>query len=107
MLIGFHFIAEKLQALSLLVVFGFLIHLTVIVGLLMIMYWHSFTKKLVNLLITPVKWFRSAEKFAQMQVSLDSKIDDFYKESLRIKSEGFKLLRVAILTFLQLVFFTI
>ncbi len=104
MLIGFHFIAEKLQALSLLVVFGFLIHLTVIVGLLMIMYWHSFTKKLVNLLITPVKWFRSAEKFAQMQVSLDSKIDDFYKESLRIKSEGFKLLRVAILTFLQLVF---
>ncbi|BAP85258.1 membrane protein [Paucilactobacillus hokkaidonensis JCM 18461] len=105
MLIGFHFIAEKLQALSLLVVFGFLIHLTVIVGLLMIMYWHSFTKKLVNLLITPVKWFRSAEKFAQMQVSLDSKIDDFYKESLRIKSEGFKLLRVAILTFLQLVFY--
>lgn len=39
LLIGFHFIAEKLHALSLLVLFGFLIHLAVIVGLLMVMYW--------------------------------------------------------------------
>ncbi|KIS02721.1 lysylphosphatidylglycerol synthase transmembrane domain-containing protein [Paucilactobacillus wasatchensis] len=105
LMIGFHYIAVKLHALSLLVVFGFLIHLTVIVGLLMIMYWHGFTKRLVNLLISPIKWFRSAEKFAAMKANLDSKIDNFYQESLRIKSEGVKLLEVVILTFFQLLFY--
>ncbi|WP_461240965.1 lysylphosphatidylglycerol synthase transmembrane domain-containing protein [Paucilactobacillus sp. N302-9] len=105
LIIGFHFIAEKLQALSLFVVFGFLIHLAVIVGLLMVMYWHGFTKQLVNLLITPVKWFRSAEKFAEMKVNIDEKIDTFYAESVKLKSEGFKLVRVFVVTFVQLLFY--
>ncbi|KRM09803.1 integral membrane protein [Paucilactobacillus suebicus DSM 5007 = KCTC 3549] len=105
LIIGFHFLAEKLQALSLLVIFGFLVHLTVIVGLLMVMYWHSFTKRLVNLCIKPLKWFMSPERFVKMKFNLDDKIDSFYKESLKLKSEGVKLLRVFILTFLQLMFY--
>lgn len=105
LVIGFHYIAEKLQALSLLVVFGFLIHLAVIIGLLMIMYWHSFTKKLVNIAIIPVRWFRSDEKFAVMKNNLDAKIDTFYAESMRIKSEGMKMVRVFIITFIQLLFY--
>lgn len=105
LVIGFHYIAEKLQALSLLVIFGFLIHLAVIVGLLMIMYWHGFTKQLVNTLLIPVKWFMSVDRFTKMKVNLDTKIDSFYHESLRIKSEGIKMLRVVLLTICQLVFY--
>ncbi len=44
LLIGFHFVASKLHFLALFVIFGFLIHFFVIVGLLLIMYWPSFTK---------------------------------------------------------------
>ena len=105
LLIGFHYIAEKLQALSLLVIFGFLVHFTVIVGLLMIMYWHSFTKKVVNLCIAPGKWFMSADRFVKMKLNLDTKIDSFYQESLKIKSEGVKMLRVCLLTICQLAFY--
>lgn len=105
LVIGFHYIAEKLQALSLLVIFGFLIHFAVIVGLLMVMYWHGFTKRLVNVCLIPVKWFVSAERFVKMKMSLDDKIDSFYHESLRIKSEGVKMLRVCLLTVCQLAFY--
>lgn len=105
LIIGFHYIAEKLHALSLLVIFGFLIHFTVIIGLLMVMYWHSFTKRLVNLCIMPAKWFISPTRFMKMKVNLDTKIDTFYHESLRIKSEGVKLVRVCALTVVQLAFY--
>lgn len=44
-LIGFRFIADKLHVLSMLIIFGFLIHFAVIAGLIMIMYWYNFTKK--------------------------------------------------------------
>ena len=54
LMIGFHYIEEKLHALAILVVLGFLIHLAVIVGLLMVMYWYRFTKRAMNLLIRPV-----------------------------------------------------
>lgn len=105
LVIGFHFIAEKLQALSLLVVFGFLFHLAVVVGLLMIMYWNGMTKKLVNLLIKPVKWCGSKDKYESIKSNLDEKIDSFYKESLKMKQEGFKLVKVAIMTLIQLLFY--
>lgn len=105
LVIGFHFIAEKLQALSLLVILGFVFHLAVVIGLLMIMYWNSMTKRLVNLFIIPVKWFRSEDKFNSVKANLDAKIDSFYRESLKMKHEGFKLVKVAIMTLVQLIFY--
>ena len=50
-LIGFRFIADKLHVLSMLIIFGFLIHFAVIAGLIMIMYWYNFTKKMVRVMI--------------------------------------------------------
>ena len=102
LLIGFHYIAEKLHALSLLVVFGFLIHLSVIVALLMIMYWYGFTKRAMNILIKPAGWFVSEKHYQRIVDSFNEKVDSFHQESLKMKKEYGKLARVAVVTILQL-----
>lgn len=101
-LIGFHYIASKLHALSLFVIFGFLIHLSVIVALLMVMYWYRFTKKVTNICIKPAAWFMEAERFADMKVRLNEKIDSFYEESVRMKTQYKKMAKVAVVTIIQL-----
>lgn len=105
LLVGFHYIAAKLHVLSLLVVFGFLIHLSVIVGLLLVMYWYSFTKKATNILIRPAHWFMKADRYEKMEAMLNEKIDTFYQESLKIKSEYGKMAKVSLITLLQLAFY--
>lgn len=105
LLVGFHYIATKLHALSLLVVFGFLIHLSVIVGLLLVMYWYGFTKKATDILIRPAHWFMKQGRYQKMQVTLNEKIDTFYQESLKIKSEYGKMAKVSLITLLQLAFY--
>ena len=107
LLIGFHYIEEKLHALVLLVVFGFTIHLAVIVGLLMVMYWYHFTKKATNLLIKPLALFMKAKRYERMKILLNEKIDSFYQESLKMKKEYGKLARVCIVTIAQLFFYYI
>ncbi|KRN58107.1 lysylphosphatidylglycerol synthase transmembrane domain-containing protein [Limosilactobacillus secaliphilus] len=101
-LIGFHYIASKLHALSLFVIFGFLIHLSVIVALLMVMYWYKFTKKMTNICIKPAAWFMEPQHYADMKVRLNEKIDSFYSESLRMKSQYKKMAKVALVTIIQL-----
>ena len=101
-LIGFHYIAEKLHALSLFVLFGFTIHLAVIVGLLMVMYWYTFTKQLVRIFLVPLKWFGGQKRYQRVWESLDTKIDTFYQESVKMKREYRKLGKVAVVTLLQL-----
>ena len=100
--IGFHYIAEKLHALSLLVLFGFTIHLGVIVALLMVMYWYSFTKRVTNLVLLPVRWFGGARRYQRLGRKLNQKIDTFYQESVKMKREYNKLGKVAVVTLLQL-----
>lgn len=101
-LIGFHYIAEKLHALSLFVLFGFTIHLAVIVGLLMVMYWYTFTKQLVRIFLVPLKWFGGQKRYQRVWESLDTKIDTFYQASVKMKREYRKLGKVAVVTLLQL-----
>ncbi|AMV68574.1 Integral membrane protein LafC, accessory function in glycolipid and LTA synthesis [Pediococcus damnosus] len=105
LLIGFHFLAEKMSYLSLFVVFGFLIHLTVIIGLLLVMYWHGFTKKLISWIMIPIGWFVKKERFERWQVTIDEKVDTFYKESVRIKTQWKLLAKVFVMTFFQLLFY--
>ncbi|MHA8138138.1 lysylphosphatidylglycerol synthase transmembrane domain-containing protein [Lactobacillaceae bacterium Scapto_B20] len=105
LLIGFHYIAEKLHYLSLFVIFGFIIHLVVIIVLLMIMYWHGFTKKMLQLLMKPVRYFVKKERYNKWQATLNQKIDNFYHESVRIAHRWRLLLKVAVITFFQLLFY--
>ena len=88
LLVGFHYIATKLHALSLLV-----------------MYWYGFTKKATNILIRPAHWFMKQGRYQKMQVTLNEKIDTFYQESLKIKSEYGKMAKVSLITLLQLAFY--
>ena len=105
LLIGFHFIAEKLHALSLLVLLGFVIHLAVIVGLLLVMYWYGFTKRALNLLIKPCVWFMKPQRYERLRISLNEKVDSFYQESLRMKEEYGKMAKVCLVTLCQLFFY--
>lgn len=105
LLIGFDYIAAKMSYLSLFVVFGFLIHFAVIIGLLLVMYWHGFTKKLISWIMIPVGWFVKEDRYAKWKVSLDEKVDTFYLESVRIKSQWKLLIKIFIMTFFQLLFY--
>ncbi|MEQ7722127.1 lysylphosphatidylglycerol synthase transmembrane domain-containing protein [Levilactobacillus brevis] len=105
LVIGFNQIQDKLHALVWLVVFGFSIHLAVIVGLLMVMFWHAFTKKAVAVILKPVRWFIKAERFDRMEANINEKIDSFYAESVRISGQWKLMLRVFVITFFQLLFY--
>ncbi|WP_426665275.1 lysylphosphatidylglycerol synthase transmembrane domain-containing protein [Lactiplantibacillus plantarum] len=105
MLIGFHYLAEKLSYLSLYVLLGFLIHFAVIVGLLLVMYWYNFTKRAVKIVLIPVSWFMKAERFAKFENNISEKIDSFYEESVRMTKDWRMLVEVCIITFLQLLFY--
>lgn len=77
LLIGFDQVSRHFGALAIFIVFGFVIHVIVIVGLLMVMYYYKFTKKLVRIIMIPVGWFVKPEKKMAMQLDLDHKIDTF------------------------------
>lgn len=105
LLIGFNFVAKKLHYLALFLIFGFLIHLFVIIGLLMVMYIPKLTKRLVNILIYPIKWFKSPVKFDELATVLDKKIDILYAESIRLGRSPKLILKISGLTFIQLLFY--
>ncbi|MFD0897815.1 lysylphosphatidylglycerol synthase transmembrane domain-containing protein [Loigolactobacillus binensis] len=102
---GFKLVAAKFTYLAWLVVFGFIIHLTVITALLLIMYWYNFTKGLVRLLMRPLGWFMSTARVTKLETTLNQKIDNFYRESLRIKNQTGMLIKASILTLIQLLFY--
>ncbi len=81
LIVGFNQVASRFGALSLLIVFGFVIHVTVIIGLLLVMYYYRFTKKLVAWFVHIAGWFISAERQTRLQTKMDEKIDTFYAES--------------------------
>lgn len=105
LIIGFEYLIDKVHALAWFVLFGFLIHLVVIVGLLMVMYWHQFTKKIINVLIKPLKWFVSEERYQNWVAVINEKIDSFYVESVKIGHQWKLLIKVFVLTFFQLLFY--
>lgn len=105
--VGFHLIADKLHVMGLLVIFGFLIHLVVILGLLLVMYWYDFTKKMVNLCLRPIKRFVSSERYAKYEKFINEKIDNFYRESLQLKTNYRLLFKISWMTLIQLFFYYI
>lgn len=102
LIIGFHYMASKLSYLSLFVVFGFIIHLAVIIGLFLVMFWPQFTKKAMRIVMIPVGWFTKAERVNDWIVRLDTKIDLFYQESVQLIGQWRLLLKVIAITFVQL-----
>lgn len=102
LVIGFHYMVSKMSYLSLFVVFGFLIHFAVIIGLFMVMFWPQFTKKALRVVLAPVGWFGHQERKVDMIVRLDTKVDLFYEESVQLIGQWRLLLKVILITFVQL-----
>jgi len=102
MFIGFERLSIHIGPLAWLIVFGMLIHVTVIIGLLLVMYYYRLTKKLVAICLVPVGWILGQERRQKMAAQLDTKIDTFYKESLHLKQEKKKVLMAAVVTLVQL-----
>lgn len=105
LIIGFGYVFQKMSYLSFFVIFGFGIHLFVIIMLLMVMYWHRFTKKLMMMVIKPLKWFVKPGHFIKIQNILSRKIDTFYAESVRMAHQKKLILKIMIVTFFQLFFY--
>lgn len=105
LIIGFQYVIEKMQFLAWFVLFGFLIHFAVIVGLLLVMFKPQFTKQAAKIALYPVKWFVSADRYTNLQETMAEKIDNLYLESIRIGRQWKLLLKVIVLTFCQLLFY--
>lgn len=105
MLFGFHLIAAKMHVMAILIAFGFLIHFSVIIGLLMVMYWNKLTRKLVNACLKPLKWLPNKEIYPKWKQKLDEKIDTFYQESLRLKRDKRAILKISLITLVQLMLY--
>ena len=106
LLIGYHYVADKLHAWALFILFGCAIHLFVIVGLLLVMYWPAFTRKLSHLLLLPIKLVNKTTH-QQWEAILEKKIDNFHEESRRISGDAVALLKAIGLTFIQLLFYNL
>lgn len=105
MVVGFERIAAHVGPLASLIVFGMTIHVFVIIGLLLVMYYYNFTKKLVGILLIPVGWFVGQEKRQELDTQLAEKIDTFYEESLHLKQEKWKVIKACALTLVQLMLY--
>lgn len=105
LVISFKSIADSFSGLAILIIGGFIIHIVTISILLMIMYYYKLTKKIAVILLKPIKHFLKPEKGEQIEQTTLNKIDTFYQESLVLKKEPIKVLKAAILTFLQLLFY--
>lgn len=103
MIFGYKYVSKDLSALSILVLLSFLIHLVVVIGLLMVMYWYPFTQKLVN---TGFRWLRRVKSGVATELmyeKINQKMDNFYAESLYMKDDKLLMVKASILTILQLV----
>lgn len=102
LLIEFHYMVTKMSFLSIFVIFGFLIHFGVILGLLLVMFWPNFTKRSVRGIAKVLKFFVSSQRITENVEKLDGKIDLFYEESLHIINQWKLILSVAVVTLFQL-----
>jgi uncharacterized protein (TIRG00374 family) len=105
MVVSFQSVARHFGGLALMIVFGLVIHVVTISFLLMIMYYYNFTKRMVQVVLKPVLFFLKPEKRDRILASADRSIDSFYNESLVLKEERKKVIKAAILTFLQLLLY--
>ncbi|QIL50357.1 flippase-like domain-containing protein [Weissella coleopterorum] len=104
LIVGFQFITTKLHQMTLIVVLGFLIHLVVVTLLLLVMYSPKVTHRLVELCLIPVRWV-SLKHYQKWYAKILSKIDNFHAESLRMGRDIKTLVKVIIVTFIQLMFY--
>ena len=100
---GYGYLSNNLSKLKLLILLSFIIHFVIVIALLMIMYWYSFTRKLVNIVFKGIYVFKKDEKVNQLYQRTIEKMDTFYAESNYMRDQPILMIKVSALTVLQLV----
>lgn len=102
LIFGLHHLLGGVPQLKYLVSIGFIVHLAVIIGLLLIAKSTFVTKRIVHLLLVPVRLFVKKERYEHLKQSLDGKINNFHEETSRISADKGLLIKTCINTSLQL-----
>ncbi|APB30901.1 lysylphosphatidylglycerol synthase transmembrane domain-containing protein [Vagococcus teuberi] len=100
---GYSFLSSSLSKLKILILLSFIIHFVIVIGLLMIMYWYSFTRKLVDIIFKGIRLFAKGEKIDALYQKTVEKMDTFYEESRYMREQPVLMFKVSVLTILQLV----
>ncbi len=104
---GFKWVSTSLENLSYLILIGFTIHFIVVFCLLMVMFWHSLTKKIVNSVFRLLNRFKLGRRLEKFHQPIISKMETFYEQSIYMKNQGKLIFKISILTILQLIVYYI
>ncbi len=102
---GFKKVELQIHQLSWLILLGFLIHIVVVAGLLMIMYWYPMTNKIVALGLKFVSRWIGQERAERLERKVHEKMENFYAESHYMRSQKKLMLHTCLLTTIQLIFY--
>ncbi|MGX7025097.1 lysylphosphatidylglycerol synthase transmembrane domain-containing protein [Vagococcus hydrophili] len=106
-ILGFHWVSGNLEKLSYFILIGFAIHFFVVFCLLMVMFWHTGTQKIVNGFFNLARRFKIGRKLERKRESTLAKMDNFYEHSRYMKNEPVLMLKTSILTIAQLLVYYI
>lgn len=106
-ILGFKWVSDSLQNLSYLILLGFSIHFVVVFCLLMVMFWHSLTKNIVNGMFNLFSLFKLGKKMEKFRQPLLDKMETFYEQSRYMKSQPTLMIKTSLLTILQLLMYYI
>jgi len=104
LLVGFHYIQDKLHEWATIVWLGFGMHVLVVLALLALMFMPRLTNALVNVTFKIIGWF-SKRKAQEWRPLVDEQIEGFHKESQLMQENVRDVIRASIVTFVQLVFY--
>lgn len=100
---GFHWVSDNFSKLSYLIIFGFIIHFVVVFCLLMVMFSHKFTSKIVEGVFRFLNKFKLGRKLGKFHDSFINKMNNFYEQSHSMKNEPILMVKTSLLTILQLI----
>lgn len=111
LIIGSYYMGDQIHIMRYLMVFGFVIHFAVIVGLILVMYWYGLTKKLTAICLGFIKYFgfggreKRMQRYYRANKWVDGRLENFHQESLRMSKDWTLILKGVLLTSLQLMFY--
>lgn len=99
---GFSLVASKFAGLAIFIFIGFALHVSSIILLLLAMFAHDWTRRMVKKLMAFLGKFLPKDKVQSWEEATLAQVESFYQESQALKKEKQKLWGVLPLTILQL-----
>lgn len=105
--LGFKWVSNSLESLSYLILIGFAIHFIVVFCLLMVMFWHSLTKNIVNGVFNFLNHLKLGKRLQKFRQPLLNKMTTFYEQSNYMRNQGTLIFKTSFLTIMQLIMYYI